>query len=323
MKKLFTFLLTLSSLLVIAQTTSDFENYGIPVDSVLNGSDGVHNFNSGNISLFNEYFPSWGGWGGWVISASTDISTAGYTNDFSSITGGGVDNSLTYAVAYAPYGSIIKLENDAQGEIVNGVYVTNGTYAFLSMTDGDGFAKKFGGATGDDEDYFLLTIKKYLGGTISSDSVNFYLADYRFADNSQDYIVDEWTWVDLTSLGQADSLEFSLSSTDNSSNYGMNTPAYFAIDNVITSDGLVAVENVEPKSLFEIYPNPTTDFLILKNLEQERAEVSIFDMTGRLMSNNSLNNFKNEINIHNLAKGTYLVKVQTETKVASQLLIKQ
>jgi hypothetical protein len=32
------------------------------------------------------------------------------------------------------------------------------TYAALSMRDGDGFAKQFGGASGDDPDYFLLTI---------------------------------------------------------------------------------------------------------------------------------------------------------------------
>ena len=322
MKKIFTLLLTLSSLIAFAQTTSDFENYGIPVDSILNGSDGNHLFNSGNVSLFNEYFPAWNGWGGWAISSSTDVTTAGYTNDFSAITGGGVDNSLTYAITYASTGSIMNLENDAQGEIVNGMYITNGTYAFLSMTDGDGIAKKFGGVTGDDEDYFLLTIKKYLGGTLSTDSVNFYLADYRFSDNSQDYIVNEWTWVDLASLGQADSLSFSMSSTD-VGNYGMNTPAYFAVDNVITSDGIVTVENVEAKSLFEIYPNPATDFFILKNLENENVEVSIFDITGRLVYNNVLTDFQSEINVHNLVKGTYMVKVQTETKVASQLLIKQ
>lgn len=325
MNKFFTLILAFFAITSFAQTTSDFENYGLQLDSILNGSDGNHNFESGNISLFNEYYPGWNGWGGWAISASTDVTTAGFTNDFSAVTGGGVDNSLTYAVTYAPTESIMRLENDAQGEVVNGMYVTNGTYAFLSMTNGDGIAKKFGGVTGDDEDYFLLTIKKYLGGTLSTDSVNFYLADYRFSDNSQDYIVDEWTWVDLTSLGNADSLAFTMSSTD-VGNYGMNTPAYFAVDNVVTSDGVVAVENVDAKTLFEIFPNPANEFFVLKNLENENVEVAIFDMIGRMVYNadaNTLTGFQNEINIQNLAKGTYMVKVQTETKVASQLLIKQ
>lgn len=322
MNKFFTLIFTFCVSLSFAQTTSDFENYGVQVDSILNGSDGNHLFTSGNVSLSNEYFPGWNGWGGWALSASTDITTAGFTNDYSAITGGGVDNSSTYAVAYAYDESIMKLENDAQGEIVNGMYITNGTYAYLSMTNGDGMAKVFGGLTGDDPDYFLLTIKKYLDGNISTDSVNFYLADFRNADNTQDYIINEWTWVDLTSLGAADSLAFSMNSSD-FNNYGLLTPTYFCVDNVITSDGVVAVENVDAKSLFKIYPNPASDFLVLENLENENVQVSIFDMTGRLFYNNTLTNYTNEVNIQHFAQGTYMVKVQTETKVASQLLIKQ
>ena len=59
--------------------------------------------------------------------------------------------------------------------------------------------------------------------------VEFYLADYRFDDNAQDYIVSDWAWVDLTGLGVVYGLEFALSSSD-VGNWGMNTPAYFAMD---------------------------------------------------------------------------------------------
>jgi hypothetical protein len=37
-----------------------------------------------------------------------------------------------------------------------GVYVTNTTYAYNSMRDGDMFAKKFGGPTGNDPDWYKL-----------------------------------------------------------------------------------------------------------------------------------------------------------------------
>ena len=66
---------------------------------------------------------------------------------------------------------------------------------------------------------------------LGTDSVDFYLADYRFADNSEDYIVKDWTFVSLEALGDVDSLLFSLTSTDNDSMFGMNTPAYFCMDN--------------------------------------------------------------------------------------------
>ena len=321
MNKFFTLIFTLCAILSFAQTTSDFEEYAIGVDSFLNGSVGPDLFSSGNISLENDYNPAWMAWTGWAISSGTDVTTAEFSN-LSTINGTGYDGSNNYAVSFSSEQTIMHLDNNAAGEVVTGMYINNLTVAHNIIRDGNMFSKKFGGLTGDDEDYFLLTIKKYSGGTLSTEAVEFYLADYRFADNSEDYIVDEWTWVDLTTLGQADSLVFSLSSTDNG-NYGMNTPAYFAIDNVVTSDGVVAVENVDATSLFEIYPNPANEFFVLKNLENENTQVSIFDMTGRLVYNNKLTNFTNEVNIQHFARGTYMVKVQTETKVASQLLIKQ
>ena len=60
-----------------------------------------------------------------------------------------------------------------------------------------------------------------------------YLADYRNADPGLDYVLTDWAWVDLTSLGdQVSQLGFTLTSSDNS-RFGMNTPAYFAIDNLV------------------------------------------------------------------------------------------
>lgn len=324
MNKFFTLIFTFSAILSFAQTTSDFEEYAsIGVDSFLNGSDGTNLFTSGNISLDNQFTSfTWGdSWSGWAISSGTNVDSVNFAN-LSTINGTGYDGSNTYGISFTSDQNIMHLDNDATGEVVAGMYVNNLTVAHGIIQDGNQFSKKFGGATGDDEDYFLLTVKKYLDGTLSSESVEFYLADYRFSDNTQDYIVTDWTWIDLTSLGQADSLAFSLSSTDNG-NYGMNTPGYFAVDNVVTSDGVVAVENVEAKSLFEVYPNPANEFFVLKNLENENAEISIFDMTGRLVYNNILTGTQNEINIQNLAKGTYMVKLLSNEKVASQLLIKQ
>jgi hypothetical protein len=33
-----------------------------------------------------------------------------------------------------------------------------------------------------------------------NDSIEFYLADFRFANNSQDYILKTWEYLDLTSF---------------------------------------------------------------------------------------------------------------------------
>jgi hypothetical protein len=97
------------------------------------------------------------------------------------------------------------------------------------MKDGYAQAKKFGGSSGDDPDWFLLTITGKDASGAETGTVEFYLADYRFEDSSEDYIVDDWEYVDLSSLGVVKSLEFNLNSSD-AGDFGMNTPTYFAMD---------------------------------------------------------------------------------------------
>ncbi|MHC4292584.1 MAG: DUF4465 domain-containing protein, partial [Planctomycetota bacterium] len=92
----------------------------------------------------------------------------------------------------------------------------------------------------DAEDWLLLTITgKDAAGEVTR-TVDFHLADYRFADSSEDYIVDTWEYVNLMSLGVVKTLELTLSSSDVGVN-GMNTPAYFAIDNVVPEPATLAL----------------------------------------------------------------------------------
>ncbi|MGY8738481.1 MAG: DUF4465 domain-containing protein, partial [bacterium] len=116
---------------------------------------------------------------------------------------------------------------------VTGAYITNTTYTALSMLSGDAFAKQFGGVTGTDPDYFRLLIEGFDDFNASTGVVEFMLADYRNLGGTLDYIVDQWTWLDLTGLGDVSSLGFSFDSSDVGS-FGINTPQYFAIDNLTT-----------------------------------------------------------------------------------------
>jgi hypothetical protein len=58
---------------------------------------------------------------------------------------------------------------------------------------------------------------------------NFFWPTSGYEDPEDDYILKEWEWLDLTSLGLVTSLNFALESSD-VGEYGMNTPAYFCID---------------------------------------------------------------------------------------------
>lgn len=82
-----------------------------------------------------------------------DDTTAGYGNQYSAITARGVNNSENYATAYAGAPVSVKLQTGIAGSILKGVFVTNSTYAVLSMENGDAYAKKFGGSDGTDPDF--------------------------------------------------------------------------------------------------------------------------------------------------------------------------
>lgn len=180
----------------------------------------------------------------WVYSNMTDTTTAGYTNQHSAITGGGALGSANYGIAFVDFIGT-PTTTFAGPTTVSGAYFTNTTYAALSMRDGDGFAKKFGGASGNDADWFKLTINGWNDAS-QTGSVDFYLADFRFADNSQDYILDTWASVDLSSLGTVNRLSFTLASSD-TGDFGINTPAYFAMDNLAFA---AAVPEPETWALF-------------------------------------------------------------------------
>ena len=212
-----------------AGTAATFDDLTLASESYWNGSDGSGDFTSGIVDFNNNYDTTWGSWDGWSYSNMTDTTTAGNGNQYSAFAGCGQSGS-NYGVAYIGWSEPPSATLPG-AMTVDYAYFTNTTYAALSMRDGDSFAKKFGGTSGDDADWFLLTITGKNGATVTG-TVAFYLADYRFTDNTQDYIVDEWTQVDLSGLGDVTSLEFGLTSSDNGA-WGMNTPAYFAMDTLV------------------------------------------------------------------------------------------
>ena len=60
---------------------------------------------------------------------------------------------------YYPLSSAdLRVTNSADGDSINGFYITNNAYALSSMLNGDGMAKPF-----KKGDYFKVTVKGYNG----------------------------------------------------------------------------------------------------------------------------------------------------------------
>ena len=243
-------------------TVVDFESLPVPAGQFFNGDTNASspyrdNFSitgtrdnfgeteflqlweSSDVEFFNGYTPGFGSWNGFSWSKVIDTTTPGFANQYASFSGGGSDGAggtatgTNYAVGFGNQ-SFFNLPDAAE---LNSIDITNTTYAGISMRDGDSFAKKFGGVSGNDEDFFKLTLTgfediKLSGG--STGALDIFLADYRFSDNSKDYILDSWSQFDLTDLGSARSIGFSFTTTDNG-DFGANTPLFVAIDNLTYS----------------------------------------------------------------------------------------
>lgn len=228
-------LLSFASFAAAATHRVDFEGMGLDApDSYDNGSDLSGGFLSADGYAFfgNQYHTDHKYWEGFALSRVSDTNTPGTPNQYAVWTPGtGRGGSGAYAVAFPGFETPTAITFSGPVQ-VRQIYLNNTTYVALSMLNGDNWAKKFGGADGTDPDWFKVTITGRDARGAAIGSVDFYLGDFRPEDPSQDYIVSDWTRVDLSSLGdRVVSLEFSFSGSDMSYGY-LNTPTYVALDDL-------------------------------------------------------------------------------------------
>lgn len=174
-----------------------------------NWSSGIYNFQSFYDNSYGDYYTSF------TVSNQTANTYAGLQDAYHSASGGAYAGN-NFAVWNMNYYGVDTVTFDAQ--VVPGFFINNTAYAVNSMCNGDGYAKKFG-----KEDWFKLTIDGYLNDMGIDTQVTVDLAkDGKY--------INQWTWVDLSQFGEVDAFTFTLTSSD-ASEYGMNTPAYFCMDN--------------------------------------------------------------------------------------------
>jgi hypothetical protein len=195
-----------------------------------NGSDLSGGFTSGNIFFINHYNNSLHTWSGFAYTNHTDNTTPDVSNLYSSMSGSGADGSVKYGVfCFSGKADTMKFVID---EMITHLSVCNTAYVYYSIKNGTPVCKKFGGDSGNDQDWLKLT----LTGIDSTGTVKGYvdinLSDYRYTDNSHDFIANAWLDLDMSSFGYIRMLKFEMSSSDSGPS-GMNTPGYVCIDNII------------------------------------------------------------------------------------------
>ena len=190
---------------------------------------------------------SWGGyyWDGFTPAIGGDQtdygqpgSSGSWTSNFGGcIAGGGCvineDGTVTadpdepYLVAYysswtyeGPSNQVMFLSDNGMVFEPVGVYVCNHPWPYYGCEHGDGFGRPF-----EEGDYFEL-IAHGVNPERGETTVSMNLVEFT---NGQLKAANDWTFFDLSELGQVESVYFTLNSTD-SGDYGMNTAAYFCMD---------------------------------------------------------------------------------------------
>ncbi len=305
MKHLFTIaLLSFSTFLGAQGSIATFDELPLSANSFWNGSDlSANNIVQGDLIFPTNWDTSFGGYlaSGFAYSNMTDSVTSSFANIYSAKPASGFNNSANYAITYGDW-----FFETSTPLVLNSARITNSTFAFNSMRDGDNFAKKFGGSTGNDPDFFSVTFTGYLNGqpAPNGNPVTFYLADFRFEDNSLDYIVRDWRLVDLSPLGTyVDSITYNFASSDNGE-FGINTPTYFCIDQVIYND-FTGIENAEWVDV-EMFPNPASSFVQF-NTKETIKQIEILTLDGKSIETSM--NTLNSTDVSAVENGFYLIRL--------------
>lgn len=232
MRKLLSLILALFSVVwAFAQDPATFEDVQLGSNGIwVAPEEGENELPSGGWIFTNYNYTSWGYWGGFTVSNRTDLNQSGLDAQYTAAAGCGYDGSSQYAVSYTMGVQTEVHAADGQSHTVTGCYVTNNLWTYQDILQGGYGESPYGGTTGNDPDWFKVTATgKNASGQVVG-TLDFYLADYRFSNNEEDYVLNTWEWFDLSPLGSVATISFDLSSS-RGSGYNMITPAYFCMDN--------------------------------------------------------------------------------------------
>ncbi len=299
-----------------AQYVIGFEDLEVPESGYFNGSvnhsgtlSQTERFDyTSEVGVFRVYYTPENGydyWSGTAYSNQTDLETADWTN-FSAYAdypnGGGAEGTDNYAIGYMYNADTVsfQLVTCQCYPAILGMYVSNSVWAYRYMagTDGSGFGMY---ETGD---YYKLIFKN-LGSP--EKIVEFYLADFT---NGNSYIIDDWTWVDLSTLGICISLEISYETSD------PWTPTYYCADEMQV-DYTSEIENVV-KNEIQIFPNPVSSLLTV-NSDFMVYSLEIKDLSGRIQKTEH----SNVVSVADLSPGIYFATIHTAEGQFTRKFIKQ
>lgn len=294
------------------QNIFNFESLTVPeTTGYWNGSDLSEQFGDTETVFYNSYNADWSSWQGFsyafdTITVDKQFMSTPVTANSGSVFGIGFVASDWMS---GTYDNIPIKCSFTSPVLISSVFVSNSQYTSDVIINGIPDWGISGFAEGD---WFKIIIEGKNAGE-SKGFVEYYLADYR---DGASFVLDYWNQIDLSSLGAVDTLKFNLQSSD-TGEYGMNTPAYFCIDD-LTYYQYTGVEDI--KTQINIYPNPADNFISIQS--EEKTTIVISDMSGKIIFSKKNCSKLELIDISKLSSGIYIVKSIMKDKILSEKFIK-
>lgn len=292
---------------------ADFENLQLPDNSYWQGELDEDDedmgfstswFSSGSFDFNNFYWPDYATWAFFAYSSRTEKTFKTIADDqCNSITGAGAGGSKIYGVAFpAAYmgNTVMEVNEGETAAVIPGMEVVNTAWVVDCILNGDGYEGPF--KTGD---WFKLTLTGYNDDEVTA-TKEYYLADYRSENESEHYYIDEWTWIDLSELGEVTSVRFSIDSSKANA-YGVTTPTYVCIDNVGKVKDTSSVKEIGSSSL-SLNFIAGARHIAVKGIDT-KATYYVADMSGKVLMTGQLGAGCAAIDLSSLARGIYMVIV--------------
>ncbi len=92
----------------------------------------------------------------------------------------------------------------------------------------------------------------------------------------------------------------------------VNADYFNGIGLMLRTEGIFTnTEESLHKESYRVFPNPTSDQITVDRTQSENANFKIYDSTGRVMLNGSMNNYRKTIRVQDLPNGVYFLNVET------------
>jgi hypothetical protein len=80
---------------------------------------------------------------------------------------------------------------------------------------------------------------------------------------------------------------------------------------------------MEAQTVFNIYPSYFEDIIVVESPVSEKKTITIYNITGQILTNIISSESKSEINLTHLQSGMYIIDIATEKSHYTQKIFKE